>query len=227
MAALSKPCSGIATSSSPMPQPAHFLMMTTVSADPKSPVRKTTRTPTAPKQTHFFKSSIPTIKEGETFYFEYLIFQKTIEAVNSFHSLYKAQRAASKGGPATHAEQDLNRAMLVFACAGLDVLVKQLVKTKLPRLVEVDKAVTEKFKQYVKKGLEKNEKDILNTVALALIDQNPRAMLLREYIASMTEESLQSVEELHRVSSAAGLDLGRIFTNEKRVRAARAKKSCH
>ncbi len=166
----------------------------------------------------FYKMTLPLIKEGEAFYLEYVIFQKTVEAVNGFHSLYRTARKGARGGPATHAQQDLSRAMLVFACAGLDVLVKQLVKTKLARLIEADKGVGERFKQFVRKGLERNEKEVLSTVALALIDQNPREVLLRDYIDSMTDDSLQSVEELHRVSSASGLEVTKIFSNDRRNR---------
>jgi hypothetical protein len=173
---------------------------------------------TSTKPSVFYTITAASVKVGEAFYPEYVIFQKTVEAVNSLHSLYKVGRKGAKGGPSTHAQQDLNRAMLVFACAGLDVLVKQLVKTKLSRLIENDKNVADKFKQYVKDGLKKDEKAMLNTVALALIDQNPRTMLLTEYIGTMTEDSLQSTEQLRRVSTAAGLDVSRIFTSEKQNR---------
>jgi len=159
--------------------------------------------------------SISPIRETESFYPEYLTFQKTVEAVNSFNSLFKIRRKGAKGGPSTHAQQDLNRAMLVFACAGLDVLVKRLVKAKLSRLIEADKTVNEKFKEFVKRGLGKDDKALLNTIALALVDSNPKQMLVTEYIGTMTEDSLQSVPELQRVSNAAGLQTKVIFTNER------------
>lgn len=96
--------------------------------------------------------------------------------------------------------------MLIFACAGLDVFVKQLIKSKLPKLLRVDKVAQFKFKEYVKRGLNKNDKEILNVLAFALIDRNPRRIFLDEYIQSMTGESLQSVDELMRVSEASGLN---------------------
>lgn len=105
--------------------------------------------------------------------------------------------------------------MLIFASAGLDVFVKQLIKSKLPKLLRVDKVAQFKFKEYVKRGLNKNDKEILNVLAFALIDRNPRRIFLDEYIQSMTGESLQSVDELMRVSEASGLNTKMIFTNEK------------
>jgi hypothetical protein len=163
----------------------------------------------------FYKVAIGRIREGENFYPEFVIFQKTVEAINSFNSLYKVGRQGKKGGPSTHAQQDLYRAMLVFACAGLDVLVKQLIKTKLVRLIDADKAAKEKFKDYIKNRMGKNEKEVLNVVALALVDQNPKEIFLKEYISSMTEDSLQSVPELMRVTTAACLDVKNIFTSDR------------
>ena len=168
----------------------------------------------AKKPASFYQISLPAEKESSIFYDEYNILTKTVESVNSFSALYKAGRSGAKG-PSTHEQQDLYRAMLVFACAGLDVFVKQLIKNKLPLLVEVDKGVQDKFKEYVKRGLKKDEKQILNTVALALIDQTPRNVFLGEYIKSMSGDSLQSVPELKRVSEASALDTKKIFTDKK------------
>lgn len=163
-------------------------------------------------QKAFYKISMNRVREIESFYPEFEIIQKTVDAINSFNSLYKVGRAGKKGGPSTHAQQDLYRAMLVFSCAGLDVLVKQLVKTKLLRLIDADKNAKEKFKEYVKTRV---GKDALNIVALALIDQNPKEIFLREYISSMVEDSLQSVPELMRVATNAGLDVKALFPSAK------------
>ena len=163
----------------------------------------------------FYKVSLPAEKENSIFYDEYNILSKTTESINSFNALYKAGRSGARGGPSTHEQQDLYRAMLIFACAGLDVFVKQLVKNKLPQLLEIDKDVQGKFKEFVKRGIKKDEKEILNIVALALIDQAPRNVFLGEYIKSMTGDSLQSVSELKRVSEASGLDTKKVFSDKK------------
>lgn len=174
------------------------------------------KTKSIKKAVAFYTISISVEKESSIFYDEYNILSKTIESVNSFNALYKVGRSGAKGGPSTHEQQDLYRAMLIFACAGLDVFVKQLVKNKLPQLLEVDKEVQNKFKEYVKRGLKKDEREILNTIALALIDQAPRNVFLKEYIKDMTGDSLQSVTELCKVSDASGLDTKKIFDEKKK-----------
>jgi hypothetical protein len=165
---------------------------------------------------NFYDISIPTEAEDSQFYSEFSIIQRTVDAVGSFYFVYKSWRTGAKGGPATHAQQDLYRAMLIFACAGLDIFVKQLIKTKLPKLINADRAAEAKFKEYVRRGLKKDDKEVLNTVALALIDRNPREIFLADYVETMTSDSLQSVEELCKVSEASGLNTKLIFDTEKR-----------
>lgn len=169
---------------------------------------------TKKKLSVFYSISLLAEKETSIFYDEYNILSKTVDSVNSFNALYKAGRAGVKG-PSTHDQQDLYRAMLIFACAGLDVFVKQLVKNKIPQLIIADKEAENKFKEYVKRGLKKDDKEILNTIALALIDNTPRDIFLKEYIKSMTGESLQSVSELRKVSESSGLDTKKIFNDTK------------
>jgi hypothetical protein len=165
---------------------------------------------------NFYSITIPAEDEDSQFYSEFSIIGRTVDAVNSFHYVYRSGRTGAKGGPSTHAQQDLYRAMLVFACAGLDIFVKQLIRTKLPKLIGADKKAEVKFKEHVRRGLNKDDKEVLNTVALALIDRNPREVFLADYLESMTSESLQSVEELCRVSEASGLDTKLIFGADKR-----------
>ena len=166
--------------------------------------------------TAFYDVSLPLEAEDSQFYSEFTIIVRTVDAVNSFHYVYKSWRTGARGGPSTHAQQDLYRAMLIFACAGLDIFVKQLIRTKLSKLIDVDKKAEVKFKEHVRRGLNKDDKEVLNTVALALIDRNPRDIFLGDYLEGMTSESLQSVEELCRVSEASGLDTKSIFDTEKR-----------
>ncbi len=168
------------------------------------------------KTTTFYTVALPTEAEDSQFYSEFSIIGKTVDAVNSFHYVYRSWRTGAKGGPSTHAQQDLYRAMLIFACAGLDIFVKQLIRTKLTKLIAADKKAEAKFKEHVRRGLNKDDKAVLNTVALALIDRNPREIFLSDYLESMTSESLQSVEELAKVSEASCLDTKHIFDNAKR-----------
>ncbi len=161
----------------------------------------------------FYTFGLDPEKEMDPFYPEYSILLKTEEAVNSFYDLYKKGRSGVKAGPATHEQQDLYRAMLVFSCAGLDVFVKKLVKDKLPQLIPVDREVERKFMENIQKGL--RSENLINTVALALVHHTPRDIFLSEYIKNMTGDSLQSVDALFIVSNASGLDTNSILNKTK------------
>ncbi len=153
----------------------------------------------------FYKVSIPVENQDSIFNKEYNMIVQTVESVNSLNSIYKAKRAGSMG-PSTHNQQDLYRAMLIFACAGLDIFLKQLITEKLPKLIAADKNSREEFKKYILRGLSKDTNKLLNTVALALVDSNPKEIFLNEYIKKITGDSLQSLEQLFRVIEASGLD---------------------
>lgn len=164
----------------------------------------------------FYKNNLNSEEENSLFEIEYNIILRTVESVNNLNLLYRKGRKGSKGGPSTHEQQDLYRAMLVFACAGLDVLLKQLVKTKLPDLISADKNAQEKFKEHVKRGINTKEPNkILNTVALALVDQNPKEIFLKEYIDDLTRDSLQAKEKIITIIAASGFN-EKFLTTEKR-----------
>lgn len=169
----------------------------------------------AGKRGVFYKISGIPEKESSIFFDEFNILSKTIDSVNNLRLLYKTGRTGARGGPSTHDQQDLYRAMLVFACAGLDVFVKQLVKNKLPDLLEVDMVVQGEFKEYVRKGALKDKEKMINIVALALIDQAPRSVFLSEYMKRLTGDSLQSVSQLLQIAKASGLEKEKIYTEIK------------
>ena len=162
--------------------------------------------PASKKKTKFCTFSHLLEKETGLFYPEYCILLKTADSVNSLFDLYKTGRSGAKGGPSTHDQQDLYRAMLVFACAGLDVFVKKMVTDKLPQLLSVDKEAEKKFGEFVQKDL-KAEK-ITNVLALALINPVPRNVFIAEYIKFLVGESLQSAEAIHSVLSNSGIEIG-------------------
>lgn len=172
----------------------------------------TTRKKGSPSK-YFYKITLPAENVGSQFYPEYFIISQTVDSVNNFHALHKTHKSGLRG-PSTHAQQDLHRAMLVFACAGLDAFVKKLVKDKLPSLISLNKEVEKKFIEHILRKDLKDEK-LTNTLALALANHSPRDILLGRYIESMTSDSLQSAAELTRVSNASGLDTNKIFSKSK------------
>jgi hypothetical protein len=133
----------------------------------------------------------------------YAILCNAHDAASSFLDIFETVRQArgAKGMP-TDEEQDLLRAMLIFAAAGLDSMAKQLVTDALSMVIERDPGATEMFKRFIERRLKRAEELDRRFLAHILGDQQPRVRLLDELVADLTSGSLQSTEELLRVAAS-------------------------
>lgn len=126
------------------------------------------------------------------------------DAASSFLEAFTAVRKArgAKGTP-TDEEQDLLRACVVFAGAGLDSMAKQLVQDALPIVVEQHLGAESMFKQHVGRHMLRDASGEIAPATLAeiLADRDPRGYLIRRLVDDLTSGSLQSAEEVMRVAS--------------------------
>jgi hypothetical protein len=121
------------------------------------------------------------------------------DAASSFLDTFEKVRKARKAkGTPTDEEQDLLRAMILFATAGLDSMVKQLITDALPTVIEKDEGATEMFKQFVERRLERNERLDRRFLADIIADSNPRKRMVDQLISELTSKSLQSTEQLFK-----------------------------
>ncbi len=128
-------------------------------------------------------------------------------------------RGAGGSGPAkgtlTDAEQDLLRAMLVFAGAGLDAVLKQLIKDALRALAAKDSSVQAELEKFATRQL--RDDGALSDAASGkkflgqiLASPNPQSRLLDLYIKDLTGDSLQSSDQVMKTASALGIDAGKL-----------------
>ena len=109
----------------------------------------------------------------------YLILRNAHDASNSFLDIFNNVRKNRKAkGTPTDEEQDLLRAMLTFAGAGLDSMVKQLIADALPLVVRRDNVAQDIFKKYIGKRLKKGDEIDHQLLADVLGDANPRDYLI-------------------------------------------------
>jgi hypothetical protein len=104
---------------------------------------------------------------------------------------------------------DLLRAMLVFAGAGLDSMLKQLIRDSLPALSRKDEQVLKGLESFAARRLRPSPGDDDTTsgnrfLAAAMISDSPREAILEAYVQDLTGGSLQSASELNRSISALG-----------------------
>ena len=122
----------------------------------------------------------------------------------------RSSRGTGLGRP-NNEEQDLLRSALVFATAGLDSLLKQLIRDALPALAKSDVSVQQEFETFVQRQLRGDEENAEGPVghkflARVLVSPHPHERLLEDYVFHLTGSSLQSVDQLFKTSKALGID---------------------
>lgn len=148
-------------------------------------------------------------------------------AVSNFHALYVAGRTSGTTA-ASHEEQDLLRAMLLFACSGLDAVVKQLIQDALETVLEHDEGAQREFKKFAERRLKKSstgeerERTLtgqnipdVSLLAELLVSFNPRALLVFTLTKTLISDSLQSRDQLLKVASHFALTKDDVMSDDK------------
>ena len=145
----------------------------------------------------------------------YIILCNAHSTSNSFCDAFSQIRQGKKG-TLTDNEQDLLRAMLIFASSGLDTLVKQLVKDALPHILDIDPTANDIFRTtFVERKIKSGREIDGNLLANVLTDEHPRRQLIKLLIDDLTSRSLQSTEELNRATSYFNIPSKEIIRNTK------------
>jgi hypothetical protein len=112
-----------------------------------------------------------------------------------------------KRGPGnpSNIDQDLLRSMLIFAGAGLDAAIKQVIKDAFKRLLRRDKSVQAKAIDHFSKHLAKGD-TAFKDLARWLFHEQPRSAMASDLIEELTSGSLQSKEQLEKVIDYLKLD---------------------
>lgn len=129
--------------------------------------------------------------------------------LHAFDVIKRARNATR--GAATDEEQDLLRAMLVFAAAGLDSMLKQLIADALPVLIQCDLKAKLGLEGFIRKQLksradESSPHEANKFLARVLSATSQQVQVIAEYVESLSANSLQSPEMLAGAVSALGLD---------------------
>ncbi|HYU94534.1 MAG TPA: hypothetical protein VE989_00015 [Sphingomicrobium sp.] len=144
----------------------------------------------------------------------HLVHNQTIKALTNFHSLYEITLESGEAGDLEQANsaQDLLRAMLLFACSGLDAVVKQLIEDSLHDVLQHDLGAQREFQKFVERRLKRTpaseETDrtagsVFDASLLAqlLVSFDPRSTLVAGLKAHLGADSLQSRDQLLKVAA--------------------------
>jgi hypothetical protein len=130
------------------------------------------------------------------------VLERANDATEAFISAFATVRKARNAkGTATDHEQDLMRAALVFAAAGLDSLVKQLIRDTLQTVITKNKGAHAQFTEYVQGRLRRPDGQDLRFLAEAIVADRPFEHLQRQLVSDLTGSSLQSKDQLLRAAA--------------------------
>lgn len=159
------------------------------------------------------------------------------ESAESFNAVFERLRKARKAaGTTTDEEQDLLRAMLLFACSGLDSLIKQLVRDVLPRVLERDAGARRMLQEHIQRRLtlreagagERLERGIdAKFLASVLASGSSHAASTLDLVVAITGDSMQSKEQVMKAAAHFGIaskdliadptDLQRVFSARNQI----------
>ena len=103
--------------------------------------------------------------------------------------------------------------MLVFASAGLDSLVKRAVEDALPSVIKRDAEAREQLRDFVERQLGRNEQPNYPMMASLFAAESPIDEMTALLVRHLTDNSLQSVDELLRVASYFAIERNAIIRN--------------
>jgi hypothetical protein len=113
----------------------------------------------------------------------------------------------------THAEQDLFRAAVVFAGAGVDTPLKEALRSCVPLRIEQSGAARGKYLEFVTRNIQDGAGVSAKRLAELLTTGRPEAVLLDAYVMSLTGSSLQSREQVKNSLTALGLGDKGLYTD--------------
>jgi hypothetical protein len=158
-----------------------------------------------------------------------LIHNQAMTAIENFHSIFK-EKAQAKGTPGAE-DHDLLRAMLLFACAGLDAVVKQLIRDALERVLEHDDGAQQEFKKFAERRLKRASINAegqrsggafadVELLAELLVSFDARDKLIELLTETLVAESLQSRDQLLKVAGHFALTRGEVMAQSDITREA-------
>lgn len=150
------------------------------------------------------------------------VLEHTKSSVATFFDVFDAIMLGKGGGGPKDGEQDLLRAALVFAAAGLDSCIKELIRDSLKSLSKIDDGVQQEFEIFVQRQLRGELEDTdgiygYKFLASVLASSHPQSKLLNEYVYYLIGTSLQSVEQLFKAYKALGIETKFIVDNKAKL----------
>ena len=134
----------------------------------------------------------------------------TVEDLLSALDIVRTHRKLIEGKGAKGAlasnEQDLLRAAIALAGAGLDSSLKLLVRDVLPILLEDQESPAWKeLHSFAMRQIGTQQALDLGRTAALLLAESPRQLIIDDFVDELTGSSIQSVTAIHRIATVLGI----------------------
>ena len=140
-----------------------------------------------------------------------MILESLKNTINSFFNLYNISGNEEE-------KQNILRAIIIFSCSGVDAIVKQLINDTLEYVIEHDEGAFNQFKQFSTKKIQNKSETNYNLLTELLVSEHPRKILISSLKNELTQNSLQSAEELFRVASYFNIETKILEPNDKELK---------
>ena len=142
------------------------------------------------------------------------ILQVAFDTASSFLALFEETEKNTK---IKDKEQDLLRAMLIFACAGLDSMLKQLVRDALGQVIDRKEGADIQLKRYIERRFSRQGTLDLKFLSEVLTRTSPRDALIEELVNELSSKSLQSKDQILRTASYFDIESSKIASISKDI----------
>lgn len=124
------------------------------------------------------------------------------QSASSFLQVFETLRGTRKAkGTSTDEEQDLLRAMVMFASAGLDSMAKQLITDTLSLVIGRHEGAHALFREFVERKIIRQDRLDAKFLAGILTSRAPQESMVNALVRELTDGSLQSRDALLRAAA--------------------------
>lgn len=168
--------------------------------------------------------ALPEYPTSDCCYDAFRVLSATHSTCSSFlESFVQVRKDRNAKGVPTDSEQDLLRATLVFACSGLDAMIKQLVADALPTVLDAndgENGAAKRFSDFVEKQILNDDKFAAKLISTSITSHSTRDAVLKWFIRKLTADSLQSKDQVFQIASFFDIPTGAVTGNIKQLESA-------
>ena len=143
----------------------------------------------------------PPMPEAEELSNAHTVLQRTFGTASSFLTIFDTRLAERGRGAPSDEDYDLLRAMLLFACAGIDSMMKHIIREALDAVIERVEKAEDNFRDFVQRRLFASGEFSPELLTRVLTSGDPRGALTEELVRNLTSQSLQSKAQILRCGS--------------------------